>query len=92
MRTMEELRAVLMHPSVPAPMRNWPHDSDVYPLAKFHRQPIRRECKEECDQKYCLTRLCVSRLVQASHFPADRPVTIPVAAADRQFDMNLKLR
>ena len=92
MRTIEELKAVLMHPSAPAPMRNWPHSEDCYPLAKYHRQPIKRECKDACDQRYCLTRLCVTRLVQAATFSPDRPVTLPVAMADRQFSMNLKLR
>ena len=91
--TMDELRYRLQHSPSPAPLRNYPHCEELYPLPYYIRQPQFVQCKPYCPRYHCLSALCLTRYLKDSLFPIyGRAVNVPVAHADRHMPLVLKVR
>jgi len=87
---MDELKNSLLFPPIVIPTRNWPMAADLFPMAKYHRTPLKLGCKNYCDKSFCLSQLCLTRLLKRFYYPTSRVVSAPVSNSDLQ--LTLKLR
>ena len=87
---MDELHQALYYQITVPPRRNWPMLEDHYPMAQYSRPPLKMGCQPHCDKMFCLSQLCLTRLLKHSYFPAERMVSIPCSQADRHHALNLK--
>ena len=87
--TFDELHNALYYDLQPSPRRNWPVLEDHYPMASYLKSPLKAGCKSYCDKMFCLSQLCLTRMLKNSYFPASRTISIPVGQSDRHHILKL---
>ena len=50
------------------------------------------QCVSDCPQQYCLQDICLTNVMAETHFPMSRPVSVPVAKADKHLDITFKVK
>ena len=79
---IEDLRLRLFQTKPPAPLRNWPHCSDLYDMPQYYRSPEQYACTTACDQAFCHPHTCITKFMERSYFPASRSVCVPISHDD----------
>ena len=87
---IEEMQDSLRFAPKTKTQRNWPMASDKYPMTKYHRTPMKHGCKQYCDRSFCLSQLCLTRLLKKSYYPSTRVVSAPVSQSDIHQVLKLK--